>query len=114
MVGCDEIIIERSGQLTGPQDATTTESPRILELEDRSLLTTLEDIVCNKTFVNEPSRKGLTVYKVSFESFAMPDCNDCYLKLNIRGIETTYCEDNYPSIMQITEGKVDILIGLFP
>ena len=50
MVGCDEIIIERSGQLTGPQDATTTESPRILELEDRSLLTTLEDIVCNKTF----------------------------------------------------------------
>ena len=109
MVGCDEIITDRTGQLTGPQTTTTTVVTRILGLTERSLLTSLTDTVCTKNFTNEPGRKGPTIYKVSFESFAMPDCALCYIKLNIGGIETTYCEENSPSIMQITEGKIDIL-----
>ena len=85
-LGCDEVITDRSGQLT-----------------------TLADTVCTKTFVNEPSKKGPTVYQVSFESFAMRDCATCYVKIKIDGDKTTYCEDNYPtSVMQITQDTFEL------
>ena len=85
-LGCDEVITERSGQLT-----------------------TLADTVCTKTFVNEPSKKGPTVYQISFESFAMRDCATCYVKIDIDGEKTTYCEDNYPnSVMQITQDTFEL------
>ena len=65
--------------------------------------------VCTKTFVNEPSKKGPTVYQVSFESFAMRDCATCYVKIDIDGDKTTYCEDNYPnSVMQITQDTFEL------
>ena len=39
----------------------------------------------------------------------MRDCATCYVKIDIDGDKTTYCEDNYPtSVMQITQDTFEL------
>ena len=36
------------------------------------------------------------------------DCSTCYVKLNISGVESVYCEDNIPTVMQITQDAFEL------